>query len=392
MSTSHPSPARTAADVAPAVAWWVFIGLLGVAWWPASSNANMADPYRPGDRPGALSGGVEDLRVERERLVVDLRDLTDTQRGRIEATYEIYNDDGPRELELQFVAGFLSAGVEAVTVELDGEPVDERVEREAPLPSSWHTETDRSESRSRGRGSEDEPETATSIFFEIEFSEHTHKIRVAYPIELDRDGNNPVDKHLQIRDFGRYSTYSMRYLLAPLHEWGEVGEVEIVVRPPRGDWKVRTEPELDRRNDGSLAKTFDNLEFDTLGVVTAPKLFYDWRTVFALAAAVVALVIYLVLAPLGIARLRRRVAGSDSSSSWWPVVAGLSSAALVLLGSLLSVPLFWFLFEGLADSMHTYPGWGYGMLFFSVIAYAPLLALFAASYAAAEWFDTRNRE
>lgn len=375
--------------------WSLLVVGLAVATLPTVGWANMADPYRPGDRPGELIASVDDLRVERETLTFDLRDIPTERRAHVEAVYEIENQtvDGP--IDLQFVAAGLSADRSQIAVELDGESVPVDVEREARVPPEWALDEEGLAQRDRSRTLEEQ--TLESLFFRADLRPGDHRIRVTYPVRPEHDAYVPGSERLEGVATGA-KRYAIPYVIAPLHEWGEVGELEVVVRPPEGPWGVAGEPELEERDDGALARTFDEVfPLDTIFVVTQrTSLYRNGGIIVGLIAAGLVLVLCVGAAPLGLARVRRRYFAGPEIGRRWQITSVVVALVLTAAVALLAVPLAWLVFETVFVTEHASPGRSYALPWFFVVgapfAFALALILYGLSDLLPKLREQRDEE
>ncbi|MFW5967089.1 MAG: hypothetical protein ACOCV2_06200 [Persicimonas sp.] len=354
---------------------FLFLASVALATLPAVGWANMADPYRPGDRPGELIGSVDDLRVERETLTFDLREIPAERRAHVEAVYEIENETVDGSVDLQFVAAGLSADRSEIEVELDGESIPVDVEREAPVPPEWALDEDGVGQRDDQRTLEEH--TLESLFFRLDLRPGEHRIRVSYPVRPDHEGFAPGSERLEVNARG-VKNYSIPYVVAPLHEWGEVGEIEVVVRPPDGPWEVATEPELERRDDGTLATAFDEaMPLDTIFVITQrTSLYKNGGPIVGLLVAGLVLLICVSAVPVGLAWLRRRYFARPGMSRPLQVTSVVVALLLTAVVGLLAVPLACLAFETWFVTKHASPGRSYALGVYSMVG-APLAFGFA---------------
>ncbi|MGH7221717.1 MAG: hypothetical protein ACRELF_00650, partial [Gemmataceae bacterium] len=121
--------------------WGVLLGLLlpSIVW------ANIG-PQWWGDRT-AEPLGLKGVAIIREKLSIDLRQLTAVQPVEVEAIYHLNNSGSAKKLDLLFITGV--TGVSDFEVRLDGRlvesrrvPPEELSSRQGELPKSWQPPDD----------------------------------------------------------------------------------------------------------------------------------------------------------------------------------------------------------------------------------------------------------
>lgn len=295
------------------------LAILPVALW-----ANMAEPPEPapvraGDVPGEPAGGLRDVFVEHERLVVDLRPLAKAKPAIVEATYRTRNDGAARTLQLLFVADGLRGAGE---VWLDGRPVASRPVAPGPLPASWRApaETPALDSGTLVY----QAKNAGALAFQLPLPAGRHEIRVRYPAQAAVYQTNEL-----------MPVWQLGYVLAPAREWGGFGQLDVRVELPRG-WNAAATPRLRYEGD-ALVGSWRGIPADALALsVQEPAPRTGWRYMLWMAFCAVGLWLCALAGHRAGVALGRRGRGA----AWaLPATFALSLAwTLVAMLTLLAIP------------------------------------------------------
>jgi hypothetical protein len=103
-----------------------------------ASNVSVAANVGPPAGGGQVVGepvGIRHIRIVRENLTIDLRPASRNEKARVEATYQLHNDDLQQTLDLLFASG--SDDVSGFEVLFDGQPVQARSVSGVTIPESW---------------------------------------------------------------------------------------------------------------------------------------------------------------------------------------------------------------------------------------------------------------
>ena len=271
----------------------------------STARANMAE-RKPASRPGARvaepdGGGLKQIHILRETLLIDLRPLRGGRPALVEATYRVRNDGEARDVDLVFVAAGLAprgeaggwvwrggrwvreASAEAAAesgVWLDGRPVTASESSGEVFAKAWATPLETPGFAERGVGPlpyKAEGEGA-SINFRLGLAPGEHEIRVRYEAR--------PSAHSDVKSDAVY--WQLGYVLAPAREWASFGGLDAKVLLPEG-WLVASSPEM-RREGNSLVASWDALPADSLAVTaqTDGRPVYDadlfWKSLIVLGA------------------------------------------------------------------------------------------------------------
>lgn len=338
---------------------------------PALLWANMAPPpepapLRPGGPAGEPAGGLRDVVVEHERLLIDLRPLAKAKPAMVEATYRTRNDGAARTMRLLFVADGLGG---AGQVWLDGRPVPSRRAQPGPLPASW-----RAPAVTPHPGGGDAlaytSKEAGALAFELPLPTGRHEIRVRYPAEA---AIYHTEEMMPVWQLG--------YVLAPAREWGGFGRLDVRVELPRG-WHVVATPDL-RPDGGALVGSWRGIPADALALsARAPAPTAGWRYLLWMAFCAAGL----WLCILG-GRTAGRSLGERGRGAGWalPVSFALAMAwTIAAIITLLLIPAWMkraagpFINEYVTSQM----SYSSGMMLILVAPLFPLIGTLAAQIAA----------
>ncbi len=231
----------------------LLFGLLAAALWLTASlaHANSAKPWRDGQDPEEAVEPLEGLVIEREVLTIDARPLVAEPRIEVTARYEVRNDGASLTTPLVFVSPGVAAGV----VTLDGESVWSAPQSTDGMPEPW-----RGESKTPNpEGGEGIPfsQSSGALTFTATFEPGVHVLEVRYEFR-------PSEYYGR-----RLKDFQFAYNLAPARHWGGFGTLEVVVETPPM-WDVVAEPELERV-DGAWRATFEGVPTDSLGMTIVPR-------------------------------------------------------------------------------------------------------------------------
>lgn len=341
MKQSFVHPSKLVASVLPLLILAATLAL------PIQVRANMAMPQpaaRPGDNMGEPSGGLKSIRIERERLLIDVRPLADGRPAMIEATYRVHNDADTHALELVFVAAALSPDEDGEWVWsgskwardpsakrsfesgiwLDGQPVAGiRTETDAKeLPPEWQPPINTPQVKEGDDAALPYQVTNSgTITFRVTITSGPHVIRVRYAARPSAYCGTDSDAVY----------WQLGYVLAPARRWAAFGGLDVNVMLPEG-WRAASEPQMERRGD-TLAGAWDKLPADTLALTfqtherTYPNSEAYWGTL---------IIAGLVLAPL--TALLGWIAGDKlgrrrRTSAWVLLLSPVAAALAVVIAS-----------------------------------------------------------
>ena len=338
---------------------------------PALLWANMAEPPEPAPlRPGGSAvepaGGLRDVVVEHERLLIDLRPLAKAQPAMVDATYRTRNDGAARTVRLLFVADGLGGGGQ---VWLDGRPVANRRTQPGPLPASWRAPA-ATPDPGGGESLAYSSKEAGALAFELPLPPGRHEIRVRYPADAaiyQMAGLMPV--------------WQLGYVLAPAREWGGFGRLDVRVELPRG-WEAAATPRL-RREGRALVGSWQEIPADALALsARAPEPSSGWR--YGLWLALCAAGLWLCI--LG-GRATGRSLGDRGRGAGWALPVSLALAMAWTLAAIITLLLIpgWieraagpFINEYVTNRM----SYSSGMMLILVAPVFPLVGTLAAQLAA----------
>lgn len=342
--------------------------LLGL---PALLWANMAEPPEPaplraGGPAGEPAGGLRDVVVEHERLLIDLRPLAKAKPAMVEATYRTRNDGAARTVRLLFVADGLGG---AGRVWLDGRPVANRRTQPGPLPASW-----RAPGETPGLGGSGalgySSREAGALAFELPLTPGRHEIRVRYPAEA---AIYQTEELMPVWQLG--------YVLAPAREWGGFGRLDVRVELPRG-WEAAATPAL-RRDGRALVGSWQGIPADALALsARAPEPSSGWR--YGLWLAFCAAGLWLCI--LG-GRTTGRSLGERGRGAGWALPVSFALAMVWTIAAIITLLLIPGWIEGAAgpfinEYVTNRMSYSSGMMLILVAPVFPLVGTIAAQTAA----------
>ncbi|MBN1772634.1 MAG: hypothetical protein JXB32_15295 [Deltaproteobacteria bacterium] len=344
-------------------------GLLG----PSVAAANVGRDWFPGDAAGEPLAGPALPPVEREALLLDLRPLAFGRPVRVVAAYRFRVDEELPELRLVFV----SPGVVAGSVLLDGVPVPSSPLEKPALPPAW-----RAPVPLRGVGGEpvhfeaDEARIG-GLAFTTALAPGTHVLSVESEVR-------PGEYH------GRRSPcreYLVAYLLAPARDWASLGELELTVELPPA-WDYTASLELDRFGD-RLVGRWMGLPADAIGLAVRPP---GEATVLTTAAPWVGAGLGAVLGWLvGLWWGRRSARRGERTGRRWLKAVGLAYLAALLVAATTAATAVGG--AALLDEMHRSVGWGTAYLYESLFAgVAGLAAAVLGFFAVFVWVHRAVRQ
>ncbi len=289
----------------------LFLTLLALLVLPAgTARANMANPVHPGDPVGEPSGELAHLYIERETLTLDLRALTQGEKGAaiVEATYRVRNAGARRAINLVFVANALAPDKKTSSavggVWLDGKPVPFSQRNPDQLPGDWEAPPT-TPPLDGSKALDYETESVGTLGFRLTLAPGPHTIRVRYAaVPTTYSGDSPT----VYRQLG--------YVLAPARRWAGFGGLDVAVQVPPG-WRAASSPALARRGD-MLSGSFDTLPADALALtVQAPPPF---APPYGLLVCIGGLLVC-----IGLGALAGRGLGRRGWSSGWAIPLSLLS-------------------------------------------------------------------
>ena len=225
--------------------------LLAVAG-PVAANAGL--PYSGGQVAGE-PGGIRNVRIVRETLVIDLRPVADNGKAAVDATYQLHNA-GPRQsLDLLFAVG--SDDASEFEVLFDGRPVPASPAPGAPFPAPWQTPR-QTPGFGEGRPLDYAPgmrgsHGAKLVGFSLAVEPGAHTLAARYRVATATN---------RLGDPVRYHQFA--YILAPARSWDGFGGLDVTVHLPVG-WEAVASPGLARDGD-TLRASFPGLPADSLAV------------------------------------------------------------------------------------------------------------------------------
>ena len=233
----------------------VFATLWILAVGPAFARANF----------GSVNGGwnseptgLENIRITRETLTIDLRGCDGSETvihegprpvGRLEAIYQLYNSGTERRVTLLFAAG-LAVESDAIEVFLNNSPV--KSTSTSAHKSDWKLPDttpgiDGAEARHFYGGYE----TPVDYRLAVTIPQGSSTLRVGLRTMI---GNN--------RDRLVTCCWQFIYLLAPARDWGGFERLDVSVFLPAG-WRAASNVELQRDGD-VLHGAFDGIPRDAI--------------------------------------------------------------------------------------------------------------------------------
>jgi len=288
----------------------------------SAALANMAAPWTPGDPVGEPSGVFRHLDIQRETLAFDLRPLAVNAPAAVTATYRVHNRGEAVTVELLFV----SPGIEAGSLTVDGEAVPVEPLAEPTLPPDWAPP---SEAPAIGGGERRytvvEP-TGIALLFRATLARGVHELAVSYTMRPSEYHGPEV-----------YRDWQVGYVLAPARSWASFRRLDVTVELPAG-WDAATSLAMTREGD-RLSARFDGVPADTLAITVRHPLDASEPEGVGL-AAVLAGSVPLLLAGwwAGRAAARRRWSGGHAAVATLALVvvggalvAALAAAAMTLL-------------------------------------------------------------
>ena len=326
---------------------WAMV-LVGALLAPAPVVANAGRDWREGDPAGEPLGAVGRLAVEHELLTLDLRPLAGGEPARVAASYRLRNDGPAAEVELVFV----SPGVTAGTVTLDGAALPSTPLERPTLPPAWQVPVELPGVDGGTVRFEADAARVGALAFRAELAPGTHVLTVACTVR-------PGEHH------GRVSPnrdYLLAYLLAPARDWGSFGELRLLVELPAG-WAHAASLPLTRIGD-RLVGDFAGLPADFFGLTVRPPGEVDWPTTAApwLGATLGAVLGWLG----GLWWGRRSARRGERTGKRWLKAVGLSYLAAVFVpAATLAAAVGG---SALVDETHRSTGWGTAYLYESILA------------------------
>lgn len=327
----------------------------------------MAAPSSVGSPAGEPTAALEGLRIERERLVLDLTPIPEGRYAAVEAEYRIVNAGPARTLPLEFVA--LGRALEGAQVWLDDQPVSaERVDSLA-VPAAWAVvkQTPALEGAPLPYAVSDGFHAPSGIRFTVTVPTGQHTIRVRYDVEVGftSSGDHPNLVH------------QFAYSLAPARTWAGFGQLDLEVRLPAG-WDAATTLPLRREGD-TLTGRFRGVPGDVLAVSARAPISPLRRPLQVLGVLAWALIVAFFGIVSG--RLAARSGRRARAALPGAILGGLIAAVVFVIVQLLAVDT--------GDSGPT----GYGLALSLMLIGTPVAFVVGAVLAqgAAVWSHRRRR-
>lgn len=315
----------------------------------------------------AEPGGIPDIAIQHEQLVLDLRPIAAQDRARVTATYQLDNHAAAATLSLVFVSGERSAT--DFTVTLDGATAQvSGVQRiHDALPAAWRAPATTPLSGG-GEASYGVPD-GSAFGFTLTVPSGAHTLAIAYQAEALHDHKaTPTVLH------------QFAYVLAPARSWASFGGLDVTVQVPPG-WDAAVAPAMSRTGDVFHA-AFPALPGDAiaLSLRAASPLYLPLRIVGLLALALVGLGGGFVVA----AWSRRRARSDDLHPSLTRAAClGLAWSAVFLAVGMAAVLVpMWTIPAGEADG-------GYAVIAYAGLVMLGALALWPIGAVIAWWADRR---
>lgn len=197
------------------------------------------------------------------------------------------------------------------------------------------------------------------LFFEADFPEGEHTIKVEYTALAEIDGSDWVNK------------YSFRYSLSPANYWKSFGGLELKVDATEFDGTVTTN--LDQLGNGSLDSianwSFDLLPGDFILIKHVPKITSFAQTLIAISPEGIALIIGMLIVVLHLFIMIRYRNKNPQKRFSWPMIVGSLAVPLVYL---LANYYAYFLIDCFLDDASG----NHGYIFFILTLYPPLLLIY----------------
>ena len=301
--------------------------LFALLTWPAQARANISAPWQEGTPAAEPGGNLGQLEVIREELAMDLRPLAQgAERVPVRVRYEVRNRGPALTRELVFVTPGIAAG----EVLLDGKVLQGTASRVETLPEAWQGAQTPDIDGGSLQYQPYEMSTETQVLsFSLTLAERAqHVIEVRY--ELLPGWNDTSDMYL---------SHQIAYLLAPARQWGAFGTLAVRVQLPAG-WEAAALPALLRQGD-ALVGQFQGVPADFFGVTVRRPAEHRWGWLLLALGAVAGV----VLGPMLARRLGRRsaawgrgralLAGLGASVLAGVLLLGLPSLALLLWQAML---------------------------------------------------------
>lgn len=320
--------------------------------------ANAGPPYSGGQVAGE-PGGIRNVQIARETLVIDLRPVADNGKAAVEATYQLHNT-GPRQsLDLLFAVG--SDAASDFEVLYDGRPVPASPVPGAAIPDSWKPPR-QTPGLGDGRPLDYAPGMrglygVKPVGFSLAVEPGAHTLAVKYRVATATNRlGHPIRYH------------QIAYVLAPARSWDGFGGLDVTVHLPAG-WEAVTSPELARDGD-TLRASFPGLPADSLAVTFRAREGEWYRRLLAITQGLFAVAGFVGLVACWlVGRWRgRRAARAEAEAAprvprIWPWAVGVGvlwSAAFLATGFLAIFAPDAALPEGQASA------YGYGEIFEAV--------------------------